>query len=288
MSCFCLGRVKAEHLVTHRYKVIDSLKFPLFVADWTAREEKLLLDGVLKYGYGNWGTIHDHLGSTKTPRQCELHFRQIYMANAQVPVMSERNSSGFVTERSCETTKLPSMDIDDVIFPLAKQEPEKHALMEFAGYMPLRRDFEIEHDNDFELYLSSLEFYDDEPEEDRMTKFRKLDTYNDLLDDREERKSFVIDRWPSELRSEKLFKGDVLRRNIYHAMKPYARYLPSDKHVRLCEALSEEYILRMKLEELKEAKRQGLSTQAEFKMFLQERRNNNPARQKEYDTLLRH
>ncbi len=37
-----------------KYIVLDNLKFPLFDKSWTASEELLLLQGVMKCGMGNW------------------------------------------------------------------------------------------------------------------------------------------------------------------------------------------------------------------------------------------
>lgn len=287
VTCYCLGKERAGHLRSHRYRVVDSLKFPLFVPDWSAKEERSLLAGVLKFGFGNWGSIANHLGQTKTPSQCALHYRQIYFAANDVPVISELNSTGYVVRREDVAPPPQPMDMEDEILIAPRQDIEKQALMEFAGYMPLRKDFEIEYENDNELYIADLEFYDDDREEDRAIKFRMLDFYNKVLNEREERKEFVIQRWQSELKNEKHFKGDVIRRNIYNSMKPYARFLSAEKHLMLCKALVKEYILRMKLDELTEARRSGVKSEAEFKQFLQERRNSNPARQKEYDVLLK-
>lgn len=285
VHCFCQGKEKASHSREHRYRVMDSLKFPLFVDEWTAKEEKLLLEGVLKFGFGNWVSIGDFLGKTKTARECELHFRQIYLSGQDAEVVSERNDSGYVMPRKIQNPLPMPMDTEDTEYPSARPEPEKHALMEFAGYMPLRSDFEFEYDNDIEMYLADLEFYDEDGEEDRAIKLRQLQNYNKVLDDRDERKTFVIQRWMQELKTEKRFRGNVVERNVYHAMKPYARYLTSEKHSELCEMLVKECLLRMKLAELNEAKRQGLRTEAEFRQFLTERRSGNIARQKEYEVI---
>lgn len=287
VACYCLGKERTGHKKTHKYRVVDALRFPLFIGDWTAKEERLLLEGVLKFGFGNWGSISDYLRKFKDPRQCELHFRQVYLSETEVPVVSERDANGFIVQLPCDNPPPMPMDIEDATPSVMPEVTEKHPLMEFAGYMPLRKDFEVEYENDIEMYLADLEFYEDDREEDRAIKFRQLDIYNKVLDEREERKAFVMDRWLQELKNEKQFKGNVIQRNIYHTMKPYARFLSPEKHLALCQALVKEYILRMKLVELTEARRQGLTTEAEFKQFLQERRSNNLAKQKEYDVLLK-
>jgi hypothetical protein len=53
--------------------------------------------------------------------------------------------------------------------------------------------------------------------------------YNSILDEREERKAFAIDRWDSELENEKRYAGNLVERNIYTALKPIARFLPPEK-----------------------------------------------------------
>jgi transcriptional adapter 2-alpha len=266
--------------------VIDSLKFPLFVNDWTAKEEKLLLEGVLKYGFGNWGCIAEYLGKTKPARECELHYRQIYLASAEVQPLSGRDDSGMVEQLpSAEAPPLP-MDTEDLLWQEPRPEPAKHALMEFAGYMPLRRDFEVEYENEVEMYLADLEFYEDDQEDDKAIKCQQLHNYNKVLDEREERKAFAMDRWLQELATEKQFRGTVIQRNVYHAMKPYARFLAAEQHRSLCEAMVQDCILRMKLQELNEAKRQGIQTETEFRAFLLERRNLTSAKQEEYDAMM--
>lgn len=65
---------------------------------------------------------------------------------------------------------------------------------EIVGFMPKRRDFEVEYDNDAELLLAEMEFNDDDSEEEKQMKFRLIDIYNHKLDERIKRKEFVITR----------------------------------------------------------------------------------------------
>jgi len=46
------------------------------------------------------------------------------------------------------------------------------------GYTPLRKEFTIEHDNDAEIWLSELEFCDDDKPNDKNIKYDILDLYN--------------------------------------------------------------------------------------------------------------
>jgi len=292
VKCYAEGREKADHLMAHAYQIIVPLKFPLFDPNWTTKEEVMLLEGLQKFGYGNWGSIAEYLSSSKSMAQCEAHYRRFYLQSGTAPlpdtstVLSERDKDGCVAihlDRFVEQMDTTEVEEEIPIQP----EPEKHPLSEFAGFMPKRRDFEVEFENDAEMYLADLEFYEDDTAEDRQIKFRQLDVYNKVLDEREERKNFVIDRWPIELENEKKFKGPI-ERPIFAAMKPFARFLPPEKHLALCQALAQEYILRMKLEELKQAKAAGVRTEQEFIQFLARRKSQlNSARQREYDSVVR-
>ena len=73
---------------------------------------------------------------------------------------------------------------------------------EITGYMPKRRDFDVEFDNDAELLLAEMEFngtqklssLDSDSKAETEMKYRILDIYNLRLKERERRKNFVIDR----------------------------------------------------------------------------------------------
>lgn len=54
MNCF-LNLVEFEkHETSHPYRIISKLNFPLFVEEWTAEEELLMMEGLEKKGFGNW------------------------------------------------------------------------------------------------------------------------------------------------------------------------------------------------------------------------------------------
>lgn len=293
IPCFASGKIKQDHYLTHKYFVIDPVKFPLFDHDWSGKEEIMLLEGLLKYGYGNWGCISEHLGNKKTPWECEKHYKQIYLSKStdhlkNLTVLSKNDENGFIIILEINNKEL-FMDIEEESVPQGEPRPEieKHPLSEFAGYMPLRKDFEVEYENDIEMYLADLEFYDDDKDEDVQIKLKQLEVYNKVLDEREERKDFVINRWPIELANEKKFKNNIIEKTIYQALKPYARLLTPEKHMMLFEGLVKEYILKLKLEELKEAQSRGIKTEEEFRKFLNEKKNSFSSKSKEFDTIIK-
>jgi hypothetical protein len=61
VDCMSAGATVAPHHADHAYRVIDSLAFPLFAADWTAAEELLLLHAIELNGLGNWSEVRASL-----------------------------------------------------------------------------------------------------------------------------------------------------------------------------------------------------------------------------------
>ncbi|CAG9318021.1 TADA2A [Blepharisma stoltei] len=291
VNCYIQGLEKGCHTRLHKFFIIDSLKFPLFNTSWSAKEENLLLESMLKYGYGNWGAISKALYTKKSSWECEKHYKQIYMKKspaemANIEIISYRDDRGYIVQtQSNALSRFKEIMRDPMPIPDRRNELEKPALSDFAGYIPFRRDFEVEWENDIELYLADLEFYDDDRYEETQIKLKQLEAYNKVLDEREERKKFVMERWPIEVKNERKFRNPV-EKSIYQSMKPFARLLPPDKHIALCEGLTKEYILKLKLEELREARSLGIATEEDFKKFLNEKRNSS-IKGKEYDVIFK-
>ena len=42
------------HKNSHDYFIFDNMNFPLLVQDWTAWQEIMLIQGIMKCGLGNW------------------------------------------------------------------------------------------------------------------------------------------------------------------------------------------------------------------------------------------
>lgn len=66
--------------------------------------------------------------------------------------------------------------------------------MKIVGYMPKRKDFETEYDEDAETRVCEMEFSEEDPEEEVKLKLQVLEHYNAWIDERIRRKKFVIER----------------------------------------------------------------------------------------------
>lgn len=52
----------------------------MFVEDWTAEDELLLLEGLEKKGFGNWQDIAEMLGGEKIQEEIAQHYDDIILS----------------------------------------------------------------------------------------------------------------------------------------------------------------------------------------------------------------
>ncbi|RYG44847.1 hypothetical protein EON67_11300 [archaeon] len=64
VTCWAQGAESSDvpgHAPTHAYRVWQNPStFAVYHAEWTAKEELLLLDGIALYGFGNWRCVPAH------------------------------------------------------------------------------------------------------------------------------------------------------------------------------------------------------------------------------------
>lgn len=77
-DCFNSCVELLPHLNTHKYRIVDCLNNSIFNKDWSTLDELLLLEGIEKYGLGNWKNISEYIG-TKTSKNCENHYWNDYL-----------------------------------------------------------------------------------------------------------------------------------------------------------------------------------------------------------------
>ncbi|CAM9198537.1 unnamed protein product, partial [Ectocarpus fasciculatus] len=186
IDCFCAGAALLPHRPDHPYRVVDCLDFPIFNKDWSAREELLLLEAIDRHGAGNWKTIAEYIG-TKTLKQCEDHYWDSYLGSYGQCLPSTTIGGTLNRDRNKDSTRggKREMDIRDRIAQLPGAD--------LSGFMPLRQDFEFEHENSAEIILADMEFSDSEHPSESALKLDVVKIYNQKLDERDRRKRFVID-----------------------------------------------------------------------------------------------
>lgn len=156
---------------------------------------------------------------------------------------------------------------------------------EIVGFMPKRRDFEVEYDNDAELLLAEMEFNDDDSEEEKTMKFRLIDIYNHKLDERLKRKEFVITRGLLDLKEQMRLEKNRTKeeKEIYNMMKVFARFSSAKEHEELVKGIIREKQIRQRIEELKEFKKKGFRTLQEIDEELENKRKKEEKTKKRID-----
>ncbi|PFH37840.1 AP2 domain transcription factor APVIIb-1/ADA2-B [Besnoitia besnoiti] len=89
LFCFARGRETGTHLNTHAYRPVPPNREEIFAPNWTADEEQMLLEGVSRFGLGNWNEVANLVNRvalrTKTKQQCEQHYMSVYIDSGGVP-----------------------------------------------------------------------------------------------------------------------------------------------------------------------------------------------------------
>ncbi|RHY90202.1 hypothetical protein DYB37_009337 [Aphanomyces astaci] len=263
IECFSTGVEDVPgapgHRKNHAYMVSDCLSFSILDSEWSADEELLLLDGIEMFGMGNWKDIAEHVGS-KTDKKCETHYMVNYLKLPAMPESPEKPSSGRAAATPAAT-------------PTADDDKEKMGSA-LAGYMPLRGDFDVEHDNDAEVILADMEFADDDHPTERELKLKVIAIYNAKLDERERRKKFVVEH---QLLDYKKYQQNERRRpkderELVMQLRPFARFHSKDEHDALVEGLVAAMRLRKQIALLQEYRRHGVRTLAEAELYEQDKK----------------
>ncbi|SBS94666.1 transcriptional coactivator ADA2, putative (ADA2), partial [Plasmodium ovale curtisi] len=267
INCFSSGKEikseKCEHYNYHNYIPIPKYDFPLYKLNWSAEEELLLLDGISKYGFGNWEQVADLVNSVakipKTNKECESHYYNYYLKSSCAPLPDNKrllikpDGSPYDIEHVIEKDINENEDY-------VQTKNKKNTRTQIIGYWPLRGDFDIEYDNDAELLLADMEFKESDLPQQKELKLQVLEIYNSKLDERIYRKRTVIERGlldtKSQLQKDK--KRTKEEKELYTALKPLSRFLSPQHHEYFIQLLLEEQKLRQRLTKLQEWKTLGL------------------------------
>ncbi|XP_073127088.1 transcriptional adapter ADA2b-like [Henckelia pumila] len=346
VECFSVGAEVHPHKNNHPYRIMDSLAFSLFCAEWNVDEEMMLLEGLDIYGLSDWSKVADYVG-TKSKSQCIDHYNMMYMNSPCFPLpdmsfvmgknkeklqamareLSEINkapsTSGAVDGREApqfsaciksenrgkeravglssssntpsevkhrgdftcgnmpseagkSTSAIKVEDFQDVL--IGEQKPKTTrggdvSVKELLGYNSKRRDFQIEHDNDAEKLLADMEFKDSDTDAEHFLKRQMLHVYNRRLDERKQRKDFVLDRsFLIPDTSERDLTSD--ERELCSHLKVFSRFHSKEKHDELLSSVIEEHRILKRIQDLQEARAAGCVTSSEAERYIEQKRKN--------------
>jgi len=274
LPCLYKGTEVGEHRRSDSYMILDSLKQSIYSPDWTAREELMLMKGrfgsngiigIEKFGVDNWSEIADYIDS-KTAEECEKHYYSFYYKSANHKSLSSKQSKNGKTISGRGEVERGSTN--------KKGEVKEEHVGEISGYMPLRGEFTVEHENDAELLLADMEFFDNDP--DTELKYKILDMYNNILDQRSIRKQFVQENDLLNLKKrEAEAKKSKEEREVLLQMRPFQNYFEPSQFNELVEGLIEEKKLQKELNKL-----QGSSKSSNTSSERSKKQNMNAEKQK--------
>ena len=101
---------------------------------------------------------------------------------------------------------------------------------------------------------------DDDTEEEVNLKKKILEIYNKRLDERIERKKFLVDRGLLDLKKQNMLDRNRTKeeKEVYNLLKVFARFHSADEHEKLVQNIVKERNIRRRIEELMTYKKLGL------------------------------
>ncbi|KEP66166.1 UNVERIFIED_CONTAM: AP2 domain transcription factor APVIIb-1/ADA2-B [Hammondia hammondi] len=147
--CFARGRETGTHLNTHAYRPVPPNRQEIFSSNWTADEEQMLLEGVSRFGLGNWNDVASLVNRValraKTKQQCEQHYMSVYIDSGGIPAaLWEQESPAPKAHSPPEASpsslifsprRDASSDKDEAASPLQKAAGPRDGTAEDAGLL---------------------------------------------------------------------------------------------------------------------------------------------------------
>ena len=304
------------HQYNH-YHIINKMTEPIFTEDWSFGQEIKLLGALAHLGIGNWEEISKIIGKGKF--ECESHYYSFYYKNSNdylpnlnnnITLRSKNYINDMRKNKSLENSILKNIanEIGYIPFPFyidnnqsnrsininrnnTKSEHVNPILLQNAyntlGYWPKRKEFDVEYKNDAEIELMEIDYKEKEYNKNKENLFsiydKILNHYNNILDKREERKDFVLDKNLYDVKKQlmnekKLSKED---REIYQSMKQSLKYLKNEEFKQYFEGIILEKNIKSRLNQLLYYYKMGYKTYGQIYKYIYDlKRKNNKLRNK--------
>jgi transcriptional adapter 2-alpha len=271
------GAYKEHDAATHGYQVVEQHSVPIYVRDWGADEEMLLLEAAELYGLGSWAEIADHVGGYRTKDEVRDHYIDTYVdsTNFPLPERADPKDTRLLEEvtreefqqykkRRIEERKEAAKNAQP---PAPKQKPTASvpSCHEVQGYMPGRLEFETEYANEAEEAVQHMQFEPGEVTNPRTgemdpemeLKLTVMHIYNDRLTARATRKKIIFQHGLLEYRKNAALdkKRTKEEREVFSKAKPFARMTNQANFKTFCEGVELEHNLRAAITQLQDWRR---------------------------------
>uniref|UniRef100_S4R4A9 Transcriptional adapter n=1 Tax=Petromyzon marinus TaxID=7757 RepID=S4R4A9_PETMA len=262
LECFSAGAELGPHRRWHSYQMV--LQQPACGPGWSNCEEQLLLEAVEQYGFGNWEDVAAHVGS-RTAAEATEHYlgRFVYVMDVFGQTMLDTKAADGSAENSIVVPYFYSIVVPYfhcctlLLSPAERQQ---------LGYLPLRDDFEVEHDPEAEGLISGLALSYSDDELDLELKRACVDMYVRRVEERQRRKQIVREYnliagflGKERDRGPKGRPPSKEETELRGRMQPFCRFLPAHKLDEMMESGSRERGLRLRVRELQRYRCDGIT-----------------------------
>jgi transcriptional adapter 2-alpha len=282
VPCFGRGEKSKTHDPrTHEYHVVEQNSIPVYVEDWGADEELLLLEGSDRYGLGSWADVAEHIGGYREKDEVRDHYIDTYINSSLFPLPELADPTDTklferIPKDEFQARKKRRIEERKEVAKSAppatpKQKPTASvpACHEVQGFMPGRLEFETEFANDAEEAVQHMTF---EPgdgldpvtgtmDEETTLKMTVFDIYNSRLKARTDRKKIIFEHHLLDYKKNQLIdkKRTKEEKDLLHKAKPFARMMNHEDFEALDRDLLLEHNLRIAISQLQEWKTMGIS-----------------------------
>lgn len=304
----------SPHQYTH-YRIINKMEEPIFTPDWSFGDEIKLLGALSRLGLGNWDEISNITGKGKF--ECESHYYTFYykkendyipkinnVINNSINIKNEKYKKELKKNKTEENKIMAKIGNDLGYVPFSsdnnqsnrsininrnnsKSEHPNSILLQNAcntlGYWPKRNEFDVEFKNDAEIELMEIEFKENDSQNINDMYDKILSNYNNILDKREERKNFVMDKNLYDVKKQVLMEKKLSRedREIYQSVKQDIKYLSNEQFNDYFEGIILEKNIQSRLNQLLYYYKKGYKTYDQiFKYIIELKQKSNKIKSK--------
>ena len=287
------------------YKILNKFSENLFTKDWTLGQEIKLLGAIERLGLNNWEEISKILGKGKF--ECESHYYTFYyksnndfLPDDKLIILNTNNKCSkniSLSNKKQETLYTDKIKQNIGYIPFSennksnrslsknnikkdendKSKPVNQNMYDILGYWEKRKDYDVEYKNEAEIQMSEIEFNENDNKDKLDINYTSLRNYNNILDEREERKNFVIEKNLFDVRKQinffkKLSKHD---KEIYEAIKYNMKYLTKEQFLFILESNILEKNIKTRLNQLLYYKNLGCNTYDDIQKYINEIKKEN-------------
>ena len=287
------------------YKILNKFSENLFTKDWTLGQEIKLLGAIERLGLNNWEEISKILGKGKF--ECESHYYTFYyksnndfLPDDKLIILNANNKCSkniSLSNKKQETLYTDKIKQNIGYIPFSennksnrslsknnikkdendKSKPVNQNMYDILGYWEKRKDYDVEYKNEAEIQMSEIEFNENDNKDKLDINYTSLRNYNNVLDEREERKNFVIEKNLFDVRKQinffkKLSKHD---KEIYEAIKYNMKYLTKEQFLFILESNILEKNIKTRLNQLLYYKNLGCNTYDDIQKYINEIKKEN-------------